>query len=182
MAFNTNMDRRKMELQQVSLQEYLKLKADLDNPTSNVPRSADTGFGQITVPFNFLNFREMLDSFYRNRKARSVCMLDKHKQWIRKRVDEIESVGEKELFKLVKSTGHLIYLCFHNGMPDCNDLNSEIGFRLLPKENLVSVYTCFPGERRDYSCTWQGSNEYFSEIYGIISRRDLKEMSAGFVG
>jgi len=177
MAFNRNMDRREMVLRQVSLQEYLDLKRILDTPTTNVPRSPDTGFGQIIVLFNFLNYRDMFDAFNRNRKARSACMLDGNKRWVRKSADNIDAMTEKELFKLAQSTGNLIYLCFHNGMPGCNDLNSEIGFRLLPKENLVSVYTCFPGERRDYSCTWQGSNQHFSEIYGIIDVKDLREMS-----
>ena len=177
MVFNRNMDRRNMELQQVSLQEYLQLKSDLDSPTNAVPRSADMGFAQIIVPFNFLDYREMFDSFYRNRKARSICMPDENKRWVRKSVDHIDSATERELFSLVQATGHLIYLCFHNGVSFRNDLSSEIGFKLLPKGNLVSVYTCFPGERRDYSCTWQGSKEPFLEIYGLIDAKDLREMS-----
>jgi len=177
MAFNTNMDRREMTLQQVSLQEYLDLKRILDNPTTNVPRTPDTGFGQIIVPFNFLNYRDMFDAFNRNRKARSACMLDGNKRWVRKSADNIDAMTEKELFKLAQSTGNLIYLCFHNCIAGCNDLSSEIGFRLMPKGNLVSVYTCFPGERRDYSCTWHGPKDSFLEIYGIIDVNDLREMS-----
>lgn len=177
MAFNRNMDRRDMTLQQVSLREYLQLKSDLDTPTTNVPRSPDTGFGQIIAPFNFLNYRDMFDAFNRNRKARSACMLDGNKRWLRKRADDIDAMTEKELFKLAQSTGNLIYLCFHNCMLGRNDLNSEIGFRLLPKGNLVSAYTCFPGERRDYSCTWHGPKDPFLEIYGLIDVRDLREMS-----
>lgn len=177
MKFNRNMDRRDMTLQQISLQEYLELKRILDNPTTNVPRTPDTGFGQIIVPFNFLNYREMFDSFDRNRKSRSVCMLDSCKQWVRKSADNIDNVAKKELFRLAQSTGNLIYLCFHNSIAGCNDLSSEIGFRLMPKGNLVSVYTCFPGERRDYSCTWHGPKDSFLEIYGIIDVKDLREMS-----
>jgi len=156
-------NRKKLVLKEISSSEYTHLKDRLTCPTTE-PDPFD-GVARITREIRLPKHR-LFAAFKETRGARRVCAYNGW-EWIRKSLDELDEEAITRFLEIAEDK-NLIYLEFHNNMPD-NSISDEIGFRLIRgKPYVASVYVCIPGERRHQKCTWQGSEVDYPEIHGIV--------------
>jgi hypothetical protein len=158
-------NRKALVLQEISYQEFLLLRRQVDFPVEYPKEHPNLGFAQIVSPLEFQSCAELLRAFQECLIARRASIRDR--KWKRFNAEAIDEKVIEEIGRLATQTNNLIYLSFRSGVYDTS-VNHEIGFKAYAKDGIVSVYACIPGLRRDQDCTWQGSDYEFTEIHALL--------------
>jgi hypothetical protein len=156
------------------------MKDRVNFPTPRVERltedKLENGFAEIdpgsimTVRGDCRDLFNMMDSSP-GRKVKWMSVFDgKWKKWKRKRLSKGRESRRRvfdEIGGIVRETGGLVYVGFPTRAHDARLFN-EIGFKMTSDGRAVSVYAQLPGFLRDSDCVWNGSDDEFLHIYGMV--------------
>ena len=149
-------DQKQLVLQEITSDEYLKLRAYLGLNSDSVSLSEDMGSAKIIEPLCYSNFEDLLQHTYDTRDVTHVSF-KLGDFWAKAFPNQLL---HEQVVGLIERIG-FAFVHFNNR-------NHEVGFDRLPDGMVASTRVAFPGHQK-HRYGWRGSsdNEY-AFIRGVL--------------